>query len=203
MAPSVSPDVRTVVFHSFRTGKPNIWRIDADGGNPRQLSSGDVDFVPLISPDGKWVVYTSQRSGGTGLQKVPIEGGKPIQLNDVTSAYPALSPDGKYIAYYFNDGGVKIGIIPFNGGKPNKVFDTPGGWGCVQWSPDGSALDYVDVREGVANIWRQPIAGGPPRKVTDFTQDLIWWFAYSHDGKQLALARGAQSSDVVMISNLE
>jgi hypothetical protein len=55
----------------------------------------------------------------------------------------------------------------------------------------------------VANIWRQPIAGGPPRKVTDFTQDQIFRFAYSHDGKQLALARGTQSSDVVMISNLK
>jgi Tol biopolymer transport system component len=203
-APSVSPDGRTVVFHSIRTGGMNIWRIDADGGNPRQLSSGDVDFVPLISPDGKWVVYGSERSGRPGLQKVAIEGGKPIPLNDVPSDYPAISPDGKYIAYYFNDGGVKIGIIPFNGGKPIKILDIPLAGGVrFQWSPDGSALDYVDVQKGVANIWRQPIAGGPSRKVTDFTQDLIWWFAYSHDGKQLALARGAQPSDVVMISNLE
>jgi len=61
----------------------------------------------------------------------------------------------------------------------------------------------VDVQKGVANIWRQPIAGGPPRKVPDFTQDQIFRFAYSHDGKQLALARGTQSSDVVMISNLK
>jgi Tol biopolymer transport system component len=132
---------------------------------------------------------------------VPIEGGKPIHLtDDPSSGVAVISPDGKYIAYQlFQNERYQIGIIPFNGGKPIKVFDVPAG--CFQWSPDGTGLDYVDVRNGVANIWRQPIAGGPPRKVTDFTQDQIFWFAYSHDGKQLALARGAQSSDVVMINN--
>jgi Tol biopolymer transport system component len=199
--PSVSPDGRTIVFCSRRTGSMNIWRMDVDGGNLRQLSSGDSDFLPEISSDGKWVVYESFRSGGTGLQKVPIEGGKPIQLNDEPSFLPVISPDGKYIAYRFKGEKPRIGIIPFNGGKPTKVFDDTGGW--FQWSPDGTALDYVDVQRGVANIWRQPIVGGPPRKVTDFTQDRIFWFAYSRDGKQLALARGTQPSDVVMISNFK
>jgi Tol biopolymer transport system component len=101
--------------------------MDVDGGNPRQLlSGGGPDWLPEISPDGKWLVYESFRPGGTGLQKVPIEGGKPIQLTDVPSWNKALSPDGKYIAYQFQDERVKIGIIPFNGGKPTKVFDAAG-----------------------------------------------------------------------------
>jgi len=125
--PSVSPDGRTILFSSDRTGSVNIWRMDVDGGNPRQLlSGGGPDWLPEISPDGKWLVYESFRPGGTGLQKVPIEGGKPIQLTDVPSWNKALSPDGKYIAYQFQDERVKIGIIPFNGGKPTKVFDAAG-----------------------------------------------------------------------------
>jgi len=46
----------------------------------------------------------------------------------------------------------------------------------------------------------QPLDGGPPRQVTDFKSDRIFGFEWSRDGKQLALARGTESSDVVLIS---
>lgn len=72
-------------------------------------------------------------------------------------------------------------------------------WG-IQWSPDGRALTYVDVRKGVPNIWSQPVDGSPPRQITDFTSDLIYSFAWSRSG-DLALARGAWNSDAVLIRN--
>ena len=59
---------------------------------------------------------------------------------------------------------------------------------------------YIDTRGGVSNIWMQPLDGGPPRQVTDFKSDRIFGFEWSRDGKQLALARGTESSDVVLIS---
>jgi hypothetical protein len=46
-----------------------------------------------------------------------------------------------------------------------------------------------------------PVGGGPPRRLTDFKSDSIFWFDFSRDGRQLALARGTQISDVVLISN--
>jgi hypothetical protein len=73
---------------------------------------------------------------------------------------------------------------------------------CRRAKPTGGqALAYIDTRQGVSNLWAQPLAGGPPEQITDFKSELIFEFAWSRDGKQLALARGTQTSDVVLIRN--
>jgi hypothetical protein len=51
------------------------------------------------------------------------------------------------------------------------------------------------------NVWEQPLAGGPPRPLTDFTCDHMIVFAWSRDGKQLLLAKGDETSDVLLVSN--
>jgi Tol biopolymer transport system component len=71
----------------------------------------------------------------------------------------------------------------------------------IRWAPDGRALDYILTRGGASNIWRQALAGGPPKQISNFKSDLIFFFAWSRDGKQLALERGATSSDVILISS--
>ena len=53
---------------------------------------------------------------------------------------------------------------------------------------------------GVGNIWEQPVAGGPPKAVTHFTSDKIFWFDWSRDGR-LALSRGTDTTDAVLIKN--
>jgi serine/threonine protein kinase len=50
------------------------------------------------------------------------------------------------------------------------------------------------------NIGRQPIAGGPPKQITNFSSGLIFGFSWSRDGKQLAIARGNRTSDIILIS---
>ena len=68
------------------------------------------------------------------------------------------------------------------------------------FSYDGHSLIYINTQNGVSNLWSQPLDGGAPKQITDFKSDLIYRFAYSRDGKQLALARGNVSRDAVMIS---
>ena len=62
-------------------------------------------------------------------------------------------------------------------------------------------MDYVLTRNGISNIWRQKLSGGPPNKITNFESGQIFDFEWSRDGRQLALTRGSQSSDVILISN--
>jgi Tol biopolymer transport system component len=62
-------------------------------------------------------------------------------------------------------------------------------------------LQYILTREGVGNLWEQPLAGGPPRQLTHFKTDQIIDFAWSRDGTQVVFARGNQNSNVVLISN--
>jgi len=62
-------------------------------------------------------------------------------------------------------------------------------------------LDFVRSNEGVSNVWRQTIDGSPAKQLTDFRDQRIFGFAWSRDGKQLALSRGTINTDVVLIRN--
>jgi hypothetical protein len=124
---------------------------------------------------------------------------------------PDVSPDGKWIVSSVEPepGKPKFMLIPFQGGgQPTKSFNvasaTPAGTGIyreVFWSRDGRELTYVDTRNGVSNLWGQPVDGGPPRQLTDFKSGLIFRFAWSPDGKRAALACGSQTSDVVLLKD--
>ena len=205
--PAVSPDGRYIVFHSSRSGQANIWRMDSDGDNLKQLTNGKTNLFPDVSPDGQWVVYASMNSGKMTLWKVSIDGGEPVQLTQAITNLPTISPDGKQVASFYWPESVNdshgVVILPFGGGQFTKRFNIPAdainGF-VLRWSPDGRAI--LHLREDLLNIWSQPVDGGKPSQLTSFQGDQIFNFAWSHDGKSLALARGRVAEDVVMISDL-
>ena len=209
-APWATPDGRHIIFTSTRRGASkylrSIWRMDIDGGNLKQLTGGPGDMYPKSSPDGRWVVFESTRSGSLRAWKVSIDGGEPVQLTDKLTLNPTVSPDGSLVACFYREdqpnAPIKVAIIPFAGGDPIKVFDIPGSVNIsagLRWMPAGRALTYIDTINGVSNIWSLPIDGSAPKQLTDFKTDQMFWFDFSQDGKQLALARGTETSDVILI----
>ncbi len=77
----------------------------------------------------------------------------------------------------------------------------PTGVSEMRWAPDGRGLNIVLRREGAANLWYQPLEGGPPKQVTHFPSGELYDYSWSKDGKELAISRGRVRSDVVRISN--
>jgi eukaryotic-like serine/threonine-protein kinase len=207
--PVVSPDGQYIVWASRRTGNTNLWRVDLDGGNLRQLTNGVGEYLPDHSPDGKWILYTAYDPASSfwSVWKISAEGGTPVRMTEKESALPSISPDGKWFACnYQNEAGAgyQIAVIPFQGGQPVKMFDSPGSFGrTIHWTGDGQNLAYVDTKGGISNIWMQGLAGGLPKQLTDFKDQRIFGFAWSRDGKQLALSRGVVNSDVVLIKDFE
>ena len=97
-----TPDGKHIVFCSDRGGNPNIYAMDADGGNLKQVGDDD-GWNPAWSPDGKKILFTSLRSGdGFRVYEMNADGGNVKQLtnnaNAFGSVYPCYSPDGKKIA---------------------------------------------------------------------------------------------------------
>ena len=95
----------------------------------------------------------------------------------------------------------QLKVIPSDGGADLYKFDWPASANAPRWAPAGDAVEYALTRNGVSNIWRQKLAGGTPTQITNFESGQIFDFDWSHDGKQLALTRGSESSDVILISN--
>jgi len=127
-------------------------------------------------------------------------------LTDKLSTWPAVSRDGEKIScWYRAEPGARwqIAVIPLSGGNPEKVFDVPLTADTsipTRWAPDGRGISFVANRDGVSNVWYQPLDGGAPKQVTNFTSDQIFWFDWSRDGKQLASSRGRSINDVVLIT---
>lgn len=205
---AATADGRYILFHAG--GK--IWRVNPDGSGPRQLTTGNLDVHPVASRDSRWVVYASLQNWSPGIGgrpmvwRVPIDGGAAIQITKDSNSFPAISPDGKLVAcaYYVYDqpqSTPAIAIYPFAGGPALKVFKRPPGSDEeVDWSPGGRSLEYIVSRDGVSNIWRQPLSGGEPAPITHFAADRLFFFSRSPEGKRLLLSRGNERTELVLIT---
>ncbi|HKS28621.1 MAG TPA: protein kinase [Pyrinomonadaceae bacterium] len=210
--PAVSPDGRYIVFTSTRASTVDLWRINLDGGNPLQLTKEAFATNASFSPDGRWVVYALGGRGTHRIWKVPVEGGEPRGLFNKPSYRPVVSPDGRWVAVFYNDSPNpyndffrKIAVFSFEGGAPVKTFEFAGNpttRDVLQWTPEGDALLYNQMKDNVSNIWRQPLDGGQAVKITDFKENLINDFAYSRDGRLLLCTRGPVIREAMMITDL-
>jgi len=206
--PCVSPDGRQITFISKRTGNVALWVMDIDGRNARQLTPAAISpWRPQFTPDGRSIVFLMDQGSLPVLARISIAGGEPsVIADDVTGeTFFDISPDGRQIAYStFNRtrNVTQIVVRSIEGDSTRTYFDIEA-HGFVRWTPDGKNLMYAhapeDNKRGAA-LWVQPVNGGPPSQVLNATPDLIYWIAWSRDGKRLLASRGRFTTDVVLLN---
>jgi Tol biopolymer transport system component len=116
----------------------------------KRLTNGFDDTWPRCSADRKWVFYESFSSGKIEIWKVGSDGGASFQWTGKLLRKPAISPDGKRVASYYQDVSTSqnvVNVVSFDGGEPEKTFTLPLGYypSRICWTSDGQALTYPTV----------------------------------------------------------
>src|SRR5271170_6875132 len=191
-------DGKHIVYSVPHGNGSEIWRMDADGSNPVQLTHDKSALFPVCSLDGSTITfdYEDQLSSW----RMGIDGSNPtsLGLHNQTSPFVFLSRDNQLVLYTVGHPDSpqerdQLVAVPVQGGPPAFSFEVPlggGAQGLPQWAPDGHGVDLVLTRGGAANIWRQPFAGGAMKQITNFPGGIIRSFNWSPDGKILFIARG-------------
>jgi serine/threonine protein kinase len=204
--PSACANDRYVVFSLGGHGgasRNTIWRMDAGGGNLKQLSDGKNDAHAVCSPDGKWVYYMDL-SNGTKLNRVPLGAGKAEKLCELPG-YGAfdISPDGKLAVFAASRGPkTQLAQVPVDSPQNTKLVDLQrpiSSNEAVRFSHDGKAVVYAVGDQDAENLWLQPLDGSPGKQITNFKSEQITDFHWSFDGSKLAMVRGHADSDVVLM----
>jgi eukaryotic-like serine/threonine-protein kinase len=203
-------DGKHVIYGAANDGDSEIWRMDADGSNPTQMTHEKSATFGQCAPDGQTFSYWNADTAKHW--RMSVDGGAPTQMDLPNSNSPIalISRDGKVVAYSkaFPDAPQKraqIAGVPAEGGPMLFGIDTvPGaiiGGALPQWSIDGRAIEYVVLRGGAANLWRQPVPSGTPKQITNFTTGVLSSAVWSPDGKTLFTVRGSRTSDIILLKN--
>jgi len=209
-------------FHGG-TNSMGVWRLNADGSHPTQLTDGADDGWarrPACSADRNWVYFFREvehiwrvplSAPGDATKEGPYKA-EPIPATAVAHGFQTgrgmgASPDGKTLAYLVElvnleaqNGDSRIGLLDLDTLSAARLVNpNPHISAGPQFTRDGKALAYPVRENGVDNLWIQPLDGSPGRQITNFESEHILSFEWSPDGKNLGILRGHTDSDVVLL----
>jgi len=198
------PCGKYVVFRSItRTGGASVdlWRTDMAGSSQAQLTFGRNEQDPQCSPDGKWVYYVAIQENAA-LKRIPVEGGTPETMIEEPSAGYNLSQDGQLVATLdIRELDHKLVLNVFSIADKKTTYHNidPRASEPISFAPAGNAIVYKVREKGIDNLWVQPLDGSAYKQLTHFTAERIVRFAFSPDGSQIAIERGHNESDAVLL----
>jgi dipeptidyl aminopeptidase/acylaminoacyl peptidase len=199
----------------------HLWVIDARSGRARQITDHPVydELYPAWSPDGKWIAFTSNRSENpdfnpdeVDLFVFPAEGGEqrrvPTPVGD--KGLPGFSPDGKWIAYFAQEGKEQpyrnygLWVVPADGSKPARDLTgshdlhvtsmTINDLGHPElmpptWSNDGGRLFFPVALHGSSVLMSVAVDGSDLQTVIG-EGGVVGSFSFDRDQKRLAYFHG-------------
>ena len=214
MWPAWSPDGRRIVFTSTRDGDPEVYVMNADGSEPRRLTTTPGrDAHPSWSPDGATIAFQSPRlDGHTRIFLMNADGShqRPLTHNTGFCGVPVWSPDGKRIAYQCTEDTRQTGAgkpwqlftIDAAGGAPRPVAPSTSNDQVPNWSPDGKRLVFYSDRTGINQLYVVAVDGGEPAALTR-SLTPIGPASWTPDGERILYRSGdyGQPNDMFIMSD--
>ena len=214
--PVWSPDGRYIAYvKRGRIGwNVDLWLIKPDGSNAHKVSDGGG--WACWSPDSRWLYYSPPSRNGFQIEKTSPEGGTHLLVRQ-EGQKPAVDAAGRLFFVLTLPALNGLSDMEIRTAKPEdgpaqKLARISGSrmsnWLLMQpvLSPDGKWLAGPLTDGPTTDIWAQPTAGGPLRRITDFggqatfiTRRVSW----SSDGHSIYAAVGKGEADVVLLSNLK
>ena len=200
---TLSPSGKKIGFISGASGRVNLWEMNVDGTDARQLvKSNDRQNGPVYSPDGKSIVYEQDFGGGEiyDLFAIPAGGGEPRNLTgsvNTNETHAVFSPDGATLALMSRErtsASANIAVMAWPDGKVRLLTheaDPKASWTMVCWSPDGRFL-FANRKVGSyedSAAYRIDVATGKTEDLTPHEgKETVEASDVSPDGKTLLLS---------------
>ena len=199
---TLSPDGSNIAYISNASGRLNLWVMNADGTDAKQLlQSNDRQAAPAFTHDGKEIVYMQDKGGDElyDLYSVPAAGGEPrnITNTDHTSEVgPHFSPDGTLLAFGSKDKSTpytNVAVMAWPVGAIRLLThetDPQASWNISCWSPNGKSIYAVrEVGREDSDVYRIDVSNGKAENLTAHKgKELVSASDISPDGKTLLLS---------------
>jgi Tol biopolymer transport system component len=189
-----SPDGKLIAYSADLLGPPDVFLVDAAGGEPRRMTTGFTQaYFESWRPGTAEFLYADNKSGDFELYSLSMTAEQPTQITSIPGNESGdWSPDGTQFASTRSNQGRSTVWVTRPGEEPRQLT-TEGYETFSDWSPDGSLIAYTTTVTGRADVWVVPATGGEARQLTnDFRAD--WGPRFSPDGKWLSYVsqRGGQ-----------
>lgn len=141
-----APDGK-IIFSSLMTGNDEIWSINPDGSNLRQLTNSAADeSSPIVSPGDNSIFFTSNRTGEAHVWRMNTDGSNQQQISKSEGGFPlSVSLDGKWL-YYYSGLQKALRRVSTRGGDEQLIWNK--GPSRYAVSPDGSQIGFMEKKGG-------------------------------------------------------
>jgi len=214
-----SPDGRTIIFSSARSGVLGTYRTRP--GNAGTVDSlfalRELAYSGVWTPDGQAIVTVANAQQGpqSGADIVALTNGgrgpiRPIVATPFTEQYPALSPDGRWLAYASNQSGqLQVYVRPLDGDGDQLQVSQHGASEPI-WGPNGHELFYRSFDQStleVAGLQFAPELAVGERRTLFSIADIVATnphsnYSISPDGRTFVMVRRSPATRIMVIQNL-